>query len=213
MAWGRLLLLACFAAPAPARLAGQDEDPLFFSVSEDDGSLRMRVGSLFGDPELTQALHSGLPLRMQIRVELWRDGFFDRQRGEADWRASVLYDPLERRYRIATGAPGSPEVVVDSLARVAERLSDTFEPTLRPVEQGRFYYLGFAEVRTLSLSDLDELERWLQGEVAPSASEDEDREVGNLLGRSFRRVFVRVLGLPSRRFRVETPKFEFDPGG
>lgn len=172
----------------------------------------MSVGTLFRDQELNQALHSGLPLRIQVSVELWKDGFFDSQRGAADWRASVLYDPLERTYRVATGEPGLGEMVVDSLPEVAERLPDTFRPPLRPMERGRFYYDGYVEVRTLSLSDLDELERWLRGDVDPEAHGDEEREVGSFLGRTFRRVFVRVLGLPSRRFRIETQRFEFDPG-
>lgn len=199
------------AGAAPPTLTAQDDRLLFLAVSEDDGSLRMRVGTLFRDQELTQALHSGLPLRIQIDVELWKDGFFDSHRGDADWRASVLYDPLERRYRIATGQGSAAEVIVDSLPQVNEQLEESFRPALRPLEEGRFYYRGVAEVRTLSLSDLDELERWLQGDVAPSTSDEGD--VGTAVGRGLRRIFVRMLRLPARRFRVDTEPFAFDPRG
>lgn len=213
-AWGPALALGLLLLCSAREGAAQEGAPLLLSVVEEDGSLEMRIGTLFEDQELTQALHSGLPLRLQIRVALWKDGFFDSQRGQTDWRASVIYDPLERAYRIATGEGEAAEVSVDSLPAAARALEDAFQPTLRPRERGRFYYMGTGEVQTLSLSDLDELERWLQGDVAPSARDEDEREVGNLVGRGFRRVFVRILGLPSRRFRLgPTPRFEVDPGG
>lgn len=194
----------------PRRARAQDEDEAFlFSVDAVDGSPIMRVGTLFEDDELTQALHSGLPLRVQVQLELWKDGFFDRQRGRADWRASILYDPLARRYRIQTGDVGSAEIRVDSLAFVGTRLEESFRPDLAPAERGRFYYRGQVDVQTLSLSDLDDLERWLQGDVDRS---DDAREV-TAIGRGLRRLFVSILSLPSRRFKIRTPTFEFDPEG
>lgn len=182
-------------------------------MAPDSGVLVLHVGTLFQDQELTQALHSGLPLRIQVRAELWRDGFFDSQRGEADWRASVIYDPLERRYRVAVGEGGTVETALDSLPGVARHLEEGFAPALRPLERGRYYYLGTAEVRTLSLDDLDDLERWLRGDVDPTSREEDGREVSNVVGRGVRRVLVRMLGLPSRRLEFTTPRFEVDPRG
>ena len=57
--------------------------------------------------------------------------------------------------------------------------------------------------------DLAELERWLQGDVDPSAPDE--GEVGTAIGRGVRRIFVTMLRLPSRRFRVDTDSFQFNP--
>ena len=189
---------------------GGDGAPMYLRVAPRDGALQILIGDLFpADGALAGAVHSGLPLRIRVVGELWKDGFFDSQRGRAEWRASVLFDPLERRYRIETGGAGTPEIAVDSLSQVEATLEDEFRMPLRPREEGRFYYLGFVEVETLSLSDLEELQRWLRGDLAPAVSGD--AEVENAVGRGMRRVLVRMLGLPARRFRVRSPTFDMGP--
>jgi hypothetical protein len=203
-----LVLLAPLAAAARDS-AAQDSAPLYMSVAPETGELEMLIGDLFEEPGLTRALHSGLPLRIQITAELWKDGFFDSQRGRAEWRATVLFDPMEQRYRVATGAVGSTELSVDSLPAVQEALQQSFGLPLRPRERGRYYYRGQVEVQTLSLSDLEELQRWLRGDLASAVAGDE--RVETAMGRGVKRALVRMLGLPARRFRVQTESFEFGP--
>lgn len=207
------LLAGAFFGPAATPAAAQpsgDGAPMYLGVSPDDGSLAIRIGDLFDpDGELAAALHSGLPLRIRLVGELWKDGFFDDQRGRDEWRASVVYAPLERRYRVNTGGPGAPEISVDSLAQVESVLEDEFTLGARPRDAGRFYYLARVEVETLQLSDLEELQRWLRGELG--SSERESADEGNAVGRGVRRALIGMLGLPARRFRVRSPTFEFEP--
>ena len=99
----------------------------------------------------------------------------------------------------------------DTLPEVHDALRSGFHLPLRPREQGRYYYLGRVEVETLSLSDLEELQRWLRGDLAPAVVGDE--AVQTAVGRGVRRALIRILGLPARRFRVRTPAFAFRPGG
>ncbi len=141
-------------------------------------------------------------------AELWKDGFFDSQKGRAEWRATVLYDPLEQRYSVATAA-GAIELSVDSIAAVRDALQRAFSLPLRPREEGRYYYLGEVQVETLSLTDLEELQRWLHGDLAPAVKGDQSME--SAVGRGMRRMLVRMLGLPARRFKVRTPTFEVGP--
>ena len=201
-----LALSPAWATPARA----QDDAPLYLSVSPEDGDLQIRIGNLFADPGITDALHSGLPLRIRIVAELWKDGFLhDSQRGRGEWRASVVFDPLEQRYRVATGsATATP---VDSIEGLAGALQRSFSLPLKPDEKGRYYYLAQVEVETLSLSDLEELQRWLKGDLASAVAGDE--KVETALGRGMRRVLVRMLGLPTKRFRVKTSTFEVDEDG
>lgn len=197
------------ALALPAALAAQDdEDPVSISARPGTGELQIRIGDLFEEPGLTRALHSGLPLRLRIVAELWKDGFFDSQKGRGEWRASVLYDPLEQKYRVAT-ASWTTELSVDSLPEVRRVLQQAFSLELRPPEEGRYYYLGQVEVETLSLTDLGELQRWLRGDLAPAVRGD--RKVESAVGRGVGRVVVRMLGLPERRLRVRTPTFEVGP--
>ncbi len=204
------MLWPCLALLAPAALHGQGEAPLLLSAAPESGELQIRIGDLFDEPGLTRALHSGLPLRIRIVAELWKDGFFDSEKGRAEWRASVVYDPLEARYRVSTGASAVTEMIADSLADVRLALRERFSMPLSPAEAGRYYYLGQVEVETLSLSDLEELQRWLRGDLAPAVAGE--RPVESAVGRGVRRALVRMLGLPARRFRVRTESFEvFDP--
>lgn len=196
----------CFTLAAAA--SAQDEAPLYVRAQPQTGALEVRLGNVFDDEALVRALHSGLPLRIHVRAELWKDGFFDSQRGKGEWRASVVYDPLERRYRVATGGEGAMEMSEDTLPAVREALQSAFVIPLRPYEQGRYYYLGQVEMETLSLSDLDDLQRWLRGDLATGARADD--EVGTVVGRGVHRLMVRVLGIPARRYRVRTQPFTFE---
>ncbi len=172
----------------------------------------MEIGDLFGEAGLVHALHSGLPLRIEIVVQLWKHGFiFDHERGRADWRASVVYDPLEQRYQVTTGPRGADVTEVDSIADVRSVLQRAFSVPLEPHESGRFYYLGQVVVQTLSLSDLEELQRWLHGDLAPAVAGQD--KVGDALGQGLKRFLVRILGLPARRFQVRTPEFNVHLGG
>ena len=74
-----------------------------------------------------------------------------------------------------------------------------------PGADGRWYYVVNAEVETISLSDLQELRRWLRGELAPTVAGDENVE--NAMARGVRHLVVRVFRLPARRYRDRTPSF------
>lgn len=177
-------------------------------MDREDGSPDIAIGDLFRDPGLVRALHAGLPLRIQVKVELWKDGFFDSQRGNGEWRGSVVFDPLEQRYRVATGVAGSVELTADSLPAVVESLQRAFTLPLKPMEEGRYYYLGQIQVETLSLTDLGELQRWLRGDLAPAVRGE--RSTGSAVERGVHRMVVRMLGIPARRYRVRTETFQFE---
>ena len=202
-----MVFVALATAATPVR--AQNDAPLYLSVGSENGGLQIRIGNLFEDSGLTDALHSGLPLRIRILAELWKDGFFDSQKGRGEWRASVIYDPLEQRYRVGIG--GGAEIPVDSLAGLGPALQKGFSLPVRPEAAGRYYYLAQVEVETLSLSDLEELQRWLRGDLASAVAGDE--KVETAVGRGMRRVLVRMLGLPTKRFRVKTSSFEVDENG
>jgi hypothetical protein len=199
-----LLLLLLLAGP----LAGQEKQPLELEVSPATGEVALRLGDLFDDPGVVNALHSGLPVRVRVIAELWRDRLFDSEQARAEWRATVVYEPLERTYLVQTSSPGDHERIVPSLQEVGAILRRRVTVPLRPAERGRYYYIAHLEVETLSLSDLEELARWLRGDLAAAVAGEERME--GALGRGVNRLLVRVLGMPARRVRVRTETFDVE---
>jgi hypothetical protein len=199
----RALLILLLAA---AKAGAQERPPLALEVSPGVGELMVRVGDLLADEGVASALHSGLPVRIRVVAELWKDRLFDSEEARAEWRATVVYEPLERTYRVQTSGESEQERIVASLAEAGQVLSRRVRIGLRPEGRGRYYYIAHLEAETLSLSDLEELARWLRGDLAPAVAGEERME--GALGRGVNRLLVRVLGMPALRERVKTPSFD-----
>ncbi len=196
-----LFLTLCLGGTLPAGVGGQA--PLALEAGEDGGGVRASLGPVVTQPGIRSSLDAGLPVRIEVVVELWRDRFIDRQVGRQEWRASVLYDPLERRYRILVGDEDAR--FTSSVEEAEALLSQSLRVELGPPEPGRYYSLGRIHVETLSLSDLDELRRWLQGDLAPAM--EGEGGVSSALGRGLQRILVRALGLPAERYQARTRTF------
>ena len=193
-------LAALAASPAMAR-RGVAQAPL--TVAVDEGAARVAVGGVLADESLRDATTSGLPLRLRFRIELWRDEFFDDLVRQVEWTRLLAYEPLERYY--LAGPPGDSLVAVETYAQARRLLERDYRPRVRATEPGRYYYLVFLEVETLSLSDLDELEQWLRGEVQPAVRGR--GSVPGAVGAGLKRLLIRVLDLPARRFEARSSTF------
>ena len=191
-------------------LAAQESLPLRMSVDSASGAPRFELNDLFDDPGLRQALHEGLPLRLSLNVALWRDRFFDSQVASDTWSARLLWDELSRTYLVSVES--SDPTAARDLAEAGDQLQQAIAVDVRPREAGRHYYLVDFEVETLSLSDIEELERWLRGEVTPGPDDAGGGDVDGALARGVQRLLVRALGLPTRRLRLRSETFEFAGG-
>jgi hypothetical protein len=175
-----------------------------FSVDVEGLAPRVTVTDVLADGALRDAVESGLPLRLRFRVELWRDEWFDDLVGQAAWTVVLAYEPLEATYLAGPAErDGLGRYATWTDARVA--LERAYAPALRPEAGGRYYYLAFLEIETLSLSDLDELERWLRGELEPAVRGG--RSVGEAVGTGVKRLLIRVLDLPARRYEARSDRF------
>lgn len=200
-AWGGL-------ASAPDVALAQADEPSA-RVDPATGALALELATVLEDGGLRRALHSGLPIRIEVSVELWRDGFFDQQEAGGTWRASVLHDAVTQTYEFQV--EDQEPLSLPDLGRVAQELQAGFESEVRPERPGRYYYLAEVEMQTLSLSDLEELGRWLQGDLGPVVEGEAPAETA--VARGLRRVMVRALRLPARRERLRTPSFDWPPPG
>ncbi|HEX8904344.1 MAG TPA: hypothetical protein VF771_05850, partial [Longimicrobiaceae bacterium] len=162
-----LALLAVALAAAPAR--AQDR-PLTLAVGGAAEQWRpvVRMDGVLRDGALVDALRSGLPLRFHFRVELWRrGGGVDRLVTARENARAMLRAPLDEGYTLDDGRTQRAYATVTACEAALER---AFQTPIRPPGPGRYYYIGVMNVETLSMSDLEELRRWLRGEARPAVS-------------------------------------------
>jgi len=209
----RLLVLAVSAAVVlVAPLSAQDAPRLDVTLPAQSALLRegptVRGTGLMNDAQLRDLVRNGFPARFSYRVELWSSGgFFNSLAASAAWDVIVRYDPLEKVYEVVRIA-GNQAVSLGKFADVEDAGSAVGRPVRAPLNapsRSRYYYAATLDVEVLSLSDLDELERWLRGELKPAVSGR--RNPGTALTRGVRTLVVRLLGGTKRHFEAKTATF------
>ena len=200
------LLLAAIVALAVARdTAAQIPELAVEASAATNYRPVVHIGPVLAQGELAEAAASGLPIRMRVRVELWRDGWIDDLVASESWSAVVAYDPLSETYFVRGRSTTTSTYRFPSYATARGALEGAYPLQIRPSRAGRYYYLATLQVETLSLSDLEELERWLQGELQPAVRGD--RSVGGAIGQGMKRLGIRLLNLPARHLEARTGRF------
>ena len=171
----------------------------------------LRALNVISDAETQSLLESGFPARLHYRVELWSAGrVFDQLRARAEWDVFIYYDALGKKYRVIR-VDGDGETITSAgqFSSFQEMNKEIERPMRVPVraaaQSSRQYYIGVLDVSSLSLTDLDEVERWLRGELQPAVRGD--RNPGTALGRGIRQVFVRLLGAERRNLQARSRTF------
>lgn len=168
---------------------------------------RVRSTGLLTDGKFVGLMRSGFPLRLHYRLELWRvrASWFDQFVREVSWNAVARNDPLADDFvLIRQGGSVTRYATSDELSAA---LDIPYVVTLRPSGAGRdrYYFVARLEVTTLNDTDLQELSRWLSGDVGPAVSGEGN--VGEALARGAQRVLVRLAGLPRQRLEARSPTF------
>ncbi|HLZ45509.1 MAG TPA: hypothetical protein VKQ05_07505 [Gemmatimonadales bacterium] len=166
---------------------------------------RVRSTGLLADGKFVSLMRSGFPLRLHYRLELWRvrASWFDQFVSEVSWDAVARNDPLADDFvLIRQGRSVSRYATGEQLARALEI---PYTVTLHPAGDGKFYFVARLEVTTLNDTDLQELSRWLSGDVGPAVSGEGN--FGAALARGAQRVLVRLAGLPRQRLEARSPTF------
>ena len=167
----------------------------------------VRSDNLLGDGRWLSTLRSGLPVRLHYRVEVWRsrNGWLDQLTRQVYWDVVVRHEPLLDQYTLLT-IFGSrvQERRYATLDALTAALAFAYQINVSPAEAGSYYYTATLEVSTLSDSDLDELERFLEGDLEAAR---EREGIGDALGRGATRFLLRLAGLPSLRLEARTGRF------
>jgi hypothetical protein len=203
-----VLALCALLLGAAAGAAAQVSPPApSLTVTLQSEVPRVQSTGLLAEGQFVALMRSGFPLRLHYRLELWRvrASWFDQFVREVPWDAVARHDPLADDFvLIRTGGSVSRYATPEELARALEI---PYTIPLRPPtgNSGRFYFLCRLEVSTLNDTDLEELSRWLRGDVGPAVSGEGN--FGQALVRGAQRVLVRIAGLPRQRLEARSPTF------
>ncbi|HUC40495.1 MAG TPA: hypothetical protein VMR92_06645 [Gemmatimonadales bacterium] len=169
---------------------------------------RVRSTGLLADGKFVGLMRSGFPLRLHYRLELWRvrSSWFDQFVREVSWDAVARNDPLADDFVLIR--QGGTVIRYATAEELAAALDIPYVVTLRPSDNGRYYFIAKLEVTTLNDTDLQELSRWLSGDVGPAVSGGEN--FGDALARGAQRVLVRLAGLPRQQLEARSPTIRID---
>jgi hypothetical protein len=158
---------------------------------------------LFGDPEMRELVRAGFPISLKFRLELWRPGgLFNDIEGRHEWEMIVAYDPSRQRYGVVRRQGGRIEDLGSfaTLSTAQSVLERPLRITLYPQRPGRRYYYNYAlDIAALSVSDMDQLERWLRGVRGTTAA--------SAVGSGVRTLMLRMMGGENRHYERRSATF------
>ncbi len=196
------------AAPATAQRVRVEVLPPSQNAWVDEPPAVSSAG-LLSDASMRDLLANGFPARLHYRLERWASGrWFDDLKAAFEWDVILKYDVLGKKYQVVRVVNRKSEslgeyAAVDSAEGAAQA---PFKAAISLPKKGqRGYYNLLLDVETLSLSDLDEVQRWLRGELKPAVSGK--RNPGTALGRGLRTLVVRLLGGEKRHYEARTGTF------
>lgn len=157
-----------------------------------------------------EPLAAGFPARFHFLVTLWSEGrFTNAVERRAEYDVIVRYLAIEKKYEVVQLMNDRPPFSLGKFDHVEDAERAVARPTRVPItafaSKKPLYYRATLDVTILGESDLDEVDRWLKGEVEPAIHGD--RNPGTTVTRSIRRLASRLLGGDSRQFEAVTPSF------
>jgi hypothetical protein len=182
----------------PARAVGGADGPSF------------SPRAVLASRDLRDLLRGGFPARLHFRCELWRNERLNNQRERAvEWDMLVRYDQLNQKYEVYRIIDDRASRLgrFDTMEAAEAEVEKPFRILAPPMRRGTsYYYDSSLDIEVLSLSDLDEVERWLRGDVRPALSGE--RNPGTAVTRTVRTFFVRLLGGERRHYQTQTRTFK-----
>lgn len=193
----------------PPTLAAQTRAEIFIVPPTLTTPTAVSVRGVLADQAFDELMRNGFPMRIHVRAELWRTHtFLDEVISDVEWDIIVRFDNFDNVYEVlrVTGDSvvqlGAYRKLVD--ARAASELS--YAVPLPTPPRGRESYIGVrADVQTIEMSDLAELQRWLKGEAQPAVQGK--KNPGTAFTRGLRSLGSRLLGAEVRHLEKQTKPF------
>lgn len=208
----RTLLLVFTLLPAPL-LAQRVKLEVAASEPGPNGARRpiLRTPGILRDQRWLESLQSSFPLRLQFQVEIWRvrTDWFDALERSFEWEVVVQYYPLTDEYAKSEAWGGAlrRQSRFSTLQELELDLERGNQIGIAPAVIGEYYFTATLRIRTLSDEEMEDLERFLQGNPT-----QEERERGSVLSRAARRMLLRFGGLPFEELEARSARFVVGPG-
>jgi hypothetical protein len=170
---------------------------------------QVAFANVLDDEQTRELVRAGFPAQLHFRLELWRVGrWLDELERSTEWDMVVGYDPAAQSYRVRRRFGNQLEdlgafTTLSSAQAASER---PLRVPLTPRRSGRRYYYNLIlDVEALSVSDLDQLERWLRGELRPAVRGENNPLTA--LGNGARTLVTRILGGERRHYEKRSSTF------
>jgi hypothetical protein len=211
----RLALAAFLAAGAlPVMLGAQGKPSLAIDLPPDSLLTRrgptVRAMNMLASEHLRDLIEHGFPARFHTRVELVSQGrfFFDQLEASAEWDVFVRYLPTEKKYDVVQVVNDRP-LSLGKFTAVADAERAVGRTTgvgiVAPKSDRPHYYQVTMLVEALSERDIDDVARWLRGDVEPGLTGDANP--GSVLARGVRTFASKLLGGEKSEYEAHTPHF------
>lgn len=169
----------------------------------------VQARNMLSQSKIREMLAASFPLRLHFRVELWSEGtLLNHIERTAEYDVVVRYTAMDKQYEVVQLVNDRPlslgkyARIEDAEGAVARRTRVAITPI---AVHRRQYYLVTLETKMLSLSDLDEVERWLRGDLQPGLTGEANP--GTVLTRGLRTVAAKLLGSETREYEATSPSF------
>jgi hypothetical protein len=173
------------------------------------GGPHVGFANVLDDEQTRELVRAGFPAQLHFRLELWRvGGWVNELERSVEWDMVVGYDPASQSYRVRRRFGNQLEDLgafptLSSAQAASER---PLRVPLTPRRRGRRYYYNLIlDVEALSVSDLDQLERWLRGELRPAVRGENSPLTA--LGAGARTLVTRILGGERRHYEKRSATF------
>lgn len=169
----------------------------------------VRARGVLADARMRELLRSGFPARLHFRAELWSsERWFDELHLAAEWDVLVRWRGVDQTYEVIQ-VIGNSTLSLGAFTRIEDAESAAERPLRVPIAaptlNRRFYYEVALEVRTLSVTDLDEVGAWLRGEARPALRGE--RNPATAFTRGLRSLTTRLLGGERRGYSARSATF------
>lgn len=169
----------------------------------------IRSQGLVESEQVKSLIENGFPAHLHFRLERWKTGrWFDNLRATSEWDAVLRFDLLTKRYQVyrVVGLKSSMLGEFADFSAANDLVGAAFNPAIPPPSKGELsYYSVVVEVETLSMRDIDEVERWLRGELKPAIRGQ--RNPGTAVTHGVGTLVLRLLGGDKRRYEAKSGRF------
>jgi hypothetical protein len=157
-----------------------------------------------------ELIRNGFPARLHYKLERWAAGsFVNDVKATSEWEFIVQYDALAKTYKLIRATNQNAVVVGEytDLDDADAKLAEPYPAPIAPPRVGqKTYYSLTLSVEAMSLGDLNEVQRWLRGELRPAVSGH--RSAGAAVGSGLRTLVVRILGGERVEYQASTGVFK-----